>query len=259
MYGKIFDSMYEGTLYGHWQAIVTMQQLIVLCNADGIIDMTPQAIAARTSIPLEIIKEGLRVLSEPDNESRTPGSDGRRIELIDSHRSWGWVLINHQKYKMMVSHEEKREADRVRIAGKRKAEKDSKNSGVAECRKVSQSVAEVAHADTDTDTDTNTSTSKTSAPLTLLTDLGVDEQVAKDWIGVRKAKRAGPVTDTVVKALQREADAAGISVPEAVRICAERGWQGFKAEWMKQPTQTDQPSQTLKAAQVLAKMRADLQ
>lgn len=257
MYGKIFDSMYEGTLYGHWQAIVTMQQLIVLCNADGIIDMTPQAIAARTSIPLEIIKEGLRVLSEPDNESRTPGSDGRRIELIDSHRSWGWVLINHQKYKMMVSHEEKREADRVRIAGKRKAEKDSKNSGVAESRKVSQGVAEVAHADADTDT--NTSTSKTSTPMTLLTNLGVDEQIAKDWIGVRKAKRAGPVTDTVVKALQREAEAAGITVPEAVKICAERGWQGFKAEWMKPGQQnTDQPSQTLKAAQNLAKMRAEL-
>lgn len=164
MYGKIFDSMYEGTLYGHWQAIITMQQMIVLCDADGIVDMTPQAIAARTSIPLDIIKEGLRVLSEPDNESRTPGSDGRRIELIDAHRSWGWVLVNHQKYKTMVSHEEKREADRIRIAAKRKAEKDNKNNNVADCRGMSQGVAEVAHTDTDTDTDLKPLSGKPDAP-----------------------------------------------------------------------------------------------
>ena len=26
VYGKVFDSIYDGTLYGHWEAIVTMQQ-----------------------------------------------------------------------------------------------------------------------------------------------------------------------------------------------------------------------------------------
>ena len=31
VYAKIFDSMYEGTLYGHWEAIVTLQQM--LCHS----------------------------------------------------------------------------------------------------------------------------------------------------------------------------------------------------------------------------------
>jgi len=35
--------MYEGTLYGQWEAIITFQQLIVLATEDGIIDMTPPA------------------------------------------------------------------------------------------------------------------------------------------------------------------------------------------------------------------------
>jgi hypothetical protein len=35
-----------------------MQQLIVLSTPDGVIDMTPQAIAARTSIPIDIIRKG---------------------------------------------------------------------------------------------------------------------------------------------------------------------------------------------------------
>ena len=83
MYAKIFDSMYEGTLYGHWEAIVTLQQMLVLCDPAGVIDMTPQAIAGKTSIPVEIILKGIEVLVSPDPQSRTPGEDGRRIATID--------------------------------------------------------------------------------------------------------------------------------------------------------------------------------
>lgn len=141
MYGKIFDSMYEGTLYGHWQAIVTLQQMLVLCNQDGVIDMTPQAIAARTSIPLEHIEAGIRTLEDPDPHSRTPGEDGRRIVLLDDHRPWGWRLVNYAKYQQIKNRTEKLESDRVRIAERRKA---NKTSDVADCRNPSQSVANVA-------------------------------------------------------------------------------------------------------------------
>ncbi len=131
MYAKIFDSMYEGTLYGKWQAIVTLQQMLVLCDSNGVIDMTPEAISGKTSIPLEIINEGIKVLSEPDPHSRTPGEEGRRITTIDAHRPWGWVIVNHRKYQLLKSMEEKREADRIRMAEKRKT---SKNSDVADSR-----------------------------------------------------------------------------------------------------------------------------
>lgn len=156
MYGKIFDSMYEGTLYGHWQAIVTLQQMLVLCNADGVVDMTPQALAARTSIPLEIITKGIEVLSEPDPYSRTPGEEGRRIILIDPRRPWGWFIVNHAKYKRMLDKEEKNKADRERIAERRNSNKVNDVAGcsneshavasVAVRSDVSQPVADVAHA-----------------------------------------------------------------------------------------------------------------
>jgi hypothetical protein len=145
LYGKVFDSIYDGTLYGHWEAIVTMQQLIVLASPDGVVDMTPQAIAARTSIPLDIISKGLKVLSEPDPYTRTPGEDGKRIVLMDEHRPWGWRLVNHGKYMRLRNMAQKREADRARIADKR-----NKNKDVAI---VSQPVANVAHSDSDLDKD----------------------------------------------------------------------------------------------------------
>lgn len=141
--------MYEGTLYGHWEAIVTLQQMLVLCNSDGVIDMTPQAMSARTSIPLEIITKGLKTLAEPDPYTRTPGEEGRRIVLLDEHRPWGWVIVNYRKYRDMKSRLDKLEADRERIAEKRR-----QNKGVADSRGESQLVAEVAHAATATATAT---------------------------------------------------------------------------------------------------------
>lgn len=144
--------MYDGTLYGHWQAIVTFQQMIVLCDADGILDMTPQALAARTSIPFEIIQTGVEVLEKPDPYSRTPGDDGRRIVRLDEHRPWGWRLVNHHVYREMVAAEDKRKADRERIAAKRAACR-APSDPVASCRTESQQVANVAHTDTDTDTE----------------------------------------------------------------------------------------------------------
>lgn len=67
-------------------------------------------------------------------------------------------------------------------------------------------------------------------PLAALLALGVDEQVARDWLDVRKAKRA-PLKQTALDDVVAEAGKAGISVAQAVRICAARGWQGFRASW----------------------------
>jgi hypothetical protein len=153
MYGKIFDTMYQGTLYGKWEAIVTMQQLIVLCDADGVIDMTPQAIAARTSIPREIIDKGLTELMAPDPYTRTEGSDGVRIALLDDHRPWGWYIVNHEKYRDMANAETVREQNRVR---QQTARDKKKSHGTS--RNVTTDngpYSESRHTDTDTDTNTD--------------------------------------------------------------------------------------------------------
>ena len=147
MYGKVFDSIYDGTLYGNWEAIATLQQFIVLANADGVVDMTPQAIAARTSFPLDLLQRGIAFLSKPDPYSRTPGDEGRRIVLIDDHRPWGWRLVNHGKYQRLRDMAQKREADRVRMEEKRKKNKDVAIE--------SQESQKVAHADAYADANAN--------------------------------------------------------------------------------------------------------
>lgn len=58
----------------------------------------------------------------------------------------------------------------------------------------------------------------------------VDEQLWKDFLVVRKAKRA-PITETAIKLLRKEAEKAGITFSYAIQECVTRGWQGFKASW----------------------------
>lgn len=62
--------------------------------------------------------------------------------------------------------------------------------------------------------------------------LGVEPQVAADFLALRAKKRA-PVTATALAGLEREADAAGMTLNAALRTSVERGWQGFKAEWIR--------------------------
>ncbi|TSE30196.1 helix-turn-helix domain-containing protein [Tepidimonas charontis] len=59
----------------------------------------------------------------------------------------------------------------------------------------------------------------------------VDQQVFADWLAVRRAKRAGPVTPTVLAGMRREAAKAGIGLQEAIAHCCVAGWQGFRADW----------------------------
>lgn len=153
MYGKIFAKIYEGTLYGKWEALVTFQQMIVLCDADGMIDMTPQAIASRTSIPLEIIEKGIAVLEAPDPYSRTPEQEGRRIERIDAHRPWGWHIVNHAKYAALQDAETVRAQTRERVR-KHRAAKALADDAVT----VTDGNGRKRHTDTDTDTKTRKNT-----------------------------------------------------------------------------------------------------
>jgi len=148
MYGKIFESIYDGTLVEDWRALITFQQMIVLCDADGIIDMTPTAISGRTGIPIEHIKAGIEILEHEDPFSRTKTAGGRRILRLDDHRPWGWSIVNHEKYKLMVNAETVREQNRERKRKQRLKEKDMSRS-VTDGHTLSRMSR---HTDTDTNT-----------------------------------------------------------------------------------------------------------
>lgn len=84
--------------------------------------------------------------------------------------------------------------------------------------------------------------SKKRDEVELLNDVG--SQILSDYIEVRKAKKAGPLTATAVAGLRREAAKAGLTCEQAVEACCEFSWQGFNAGWYLQrvnPVQTRTP------------------
>jgi len=217
VYGKVFDTIYNGTLYGHWEALVTMQQMIVLADADGVVDMTPMAISARTSIPREIIDKGLEVLEAPDKFTRTPGSDGRRIELIDEHRPWGWILVNYEKYKSM------QDADTVRAQTKERVRKhrETKKKKV-DVTDVTARNAPKRYIDIDIDID---------IPKTL--GHSVTSRFEDFWkVYPRKVKKADALKKWKLKKLDSKADMLIADVEN--RVVNDSQWR--KSEFIPHPT-----------------------
>ena len=184
MYGKIFESIYDGTLRTSWQALVTFQQMIVLSDADGVIDMTPHAIAGRTGIPLDILEKGLEFLEAPDPHSRTPDEDGRRIMRLDEHRPWGWMIVNHRKYKLLQDADTRREQTRERVRAFRERQKQDVTHGNDTKRDDTQSNTRKRHTDTDTDTDTDRKRERSDSPQAHRLDA---EELPAEWGGFAQA------------------------------------------------------------------------
>lgn len=91
----------------------------------------------------------------------------------------------------------------------------------------------------DTDKEEKKSRSKTNpsaapkySPIDELLNQGVDKQTAKDWIALR-AKKRSDVSKTAIDGFKAEAVKADISLVDALKMCCQRGWQGFNAEWVK--------------------------
>ena len=63
-----------------------------------------------------------------------------------------------------------------------------------------------------------------------LLDLGVPPEYVDEWLLIRKSKKAVN-TEMALKVLTDESNKAGIMVADAVRMCCENQWRGFKAEY----------------------------
>lgn len=61
----------------------------------------------------------------------------------------------------------------------------------------------------------------------------IPSELLSDYLKVRKAKKAGELTKTAFEGIEREAKLAELSTEQAIKICCERGWVGFKSEWIK--------------------------
>jgi hypothetical protein len=119
----------------------------------------------------------------------------------------------------------------------------------------------------ETETETETETDKRNTPppkgvrallgLDLLLKAGVDEQVAKDWLSLRRVKKL-PLTQTAMAGIEAEAKLAKLTVPQVVKEAIERGWGSFKAVWLERDAFGTKVQPTASGAKAVADTEAYL-
>lgn len=114
MFAKIFTQVLDSSLAENYQVRHVFEDMLKLCDIDGIVDMTHEAIARRTNVPLDVVRHGISELEKPDPKSRNPAHEGRRIVRIDEHRDWGWIIVNYSHYRSIASEDQRREKTRLR-------------------------------------------------------------------------------------------------------------------------------------------------
>ena len=98
-YTPLFDSLTTGSLHGRWPDIGLWPVILSLADRFGRVDVTPQFLVSATGLPLVEVVSCLDRFCAPDPDSRTTADDGRRLELLDPSRKWGWRILNHAEYR----------------------------------------------------------------------------------------------------------------------------------------------------------------
>lgn len=99
--------------------------MLALADREGIVDMTREAIARRTGVPIEQVRQAIVALETIDKHSSSQEEGGRRLLRLDNHRDWGWIIVNYSKYRDLISLDGRRFANAERMRRYRAKKKSS--------------------------------------------------------------------------------------------------------------------------------------
>ncbi len=104
LYSRVFLQILDSSIAEDFTSRHIFEDLLKLCDhRTGIVDMTRQALSRRLNVPIETLDASILKLESPDPNSRDGEFEGRRIERLDSHRDWGWKILNWSKYDAVRS------------------------------------------------------------------------------------------------------------------------------------------------------------
>lgn len=116
-YTKLFQSILDSTVWREsLPTKIVWITLLAMTDKRGHVWASVPGLAIRAGVSIEECEEALTKFKSPDPYSRTKEHDGRRIADIDG----GWALLNHGKYRAMMSADERREYKRQKQAEYRK-------------------------------------------------------------------------------------------------------------------------------------------
>lgn len=99
MYAKVYTQIFDSSIAENYEVRHFFEDMLKLADVTGVVDITAEAISRRINLPIEKVLFGLGELMKPDPKSRSHDHEGRRLLALDSHRDWGWQIVNYQHYR----------------------------------------------------------------------------------------------------------------------------------------------------------------
>lgn len=127
MYGKSYESMYEGSMVGSGIHVFAVWNYIITKARGGAVEINPKLLAFTLGGTEDQIRDALEFLQQPDPDSRSKVDEGRRLVKDGQFQ---YRIVNWERYAVIKNAVDRREYNRVWMqedrARKRKDPKHSK-------------------------------------------------------------------------------------------------------------------------------------
>jgi hypothetical protein len=245
MYNKLFTKILDSSIWLEPSGTrIIWLTMIAAMDENGFVQFASVAnLAHRARIELAEAQAAVDCLEGPDANSSDPEHEGRRIERVPG----GWMILNAEKYREMVTRAVIQEKTRQRVAKHRTEKKRACNASVTLGNaSVTEGNACVTPSDTDTDSATKAGSAafqpkEHTAPAAHKKRgysipecfAGVDgfDDALQGWIDSRKQLRK-PATDHAVQLMLGKLSQKPGRAIAALNKCILSGWQGFEWAWM---------------------------
>lgn len=228
-YTKLFSSILASTIWSEpKETKVLWITMLAMAGKYGEIHASIPGLAHTARLTVEETESSLQRLMEPDTYSRTKDFEGRRIQEIDG----GWQILNHAKYRKLMSAEERKEYLKLKQAESRERRKStSVNTRQQESTKSTHTEAEA-----DSEEDAKKKVLEAEEKLKGLGHLGL----WTEWKKIRK-KKGGATTPTAeALILSRLLQHPGL-IQKGLEKAITSSWIGFQWDWVDKSIKTTSP------------------
>jgi len=111
VYVKIFEDILDSSIWDESLATrIVWITLLIMADEEGVVRAATSGIRRRAGVSEKEVAEAVKVLSEPDLDSKDKDYGGRRIERVDG----GYLVLNYRKYREIRTKKQQKDAERQR-------------------------------------------------------------------------------------------------------------------------------------------------
>jgi hypothetical protein len=111
MYGKHFESMYEGSMYGAGLGVFAVWGYVISHSRKGRVELNPVKLADTLGGTVEEIEKAIKVLRSPDPRSRNKLHEGKRLVKEGEYQ---YFIPSWETYHEMKNADDRREYNRIK-------------------------------------------------------------------------------------------------------------------------------------------------